>query len=79
MDRHYYFLKLATVIVAVTFAALGGGIDGMRAAHAPGSRTTHNAPIQMQDAAWRVTQSAAHFVVCAASRALHPAASAALL
>lgn len=76
MDRRYYLLKLVTVAIAIMLAVVGGGLSGTHATHAAGTRAIYSAPAQVQDAAWRATQSAARVVVCVAARALHSAASA---
>ena len=77
MDRRYYLAKFAVVVVAIALAFASSGMGGTRMAHAVGPQASHNAPAQMQDAAWHAASFAARMIVCTASRALHNIAEAA--
>ncbi|HEV2561613.1 MAG TPA: hypothetical protein VGT78_05675 [Rhizomicrobium sp.] len=54
MDRRYYLLKIAAVVIAVAIAAFTGSANTTRAAHAI-NLARYSAPAQVEAAAWHTT------------------------
>jgi hypothetical protein len=67
MDRRYYFLKVAVVLLAIVTATATGGVASTRMAHAV-NRARYSAPAEIQAAAWHTTSSIAHAVAALVGR-----------
>ena len=61
MERRYYLLKIAIVMVAVVTAAITGGMSSTHVAHAV-NHARYSAPAEVQAAAWHTTAYVAHAV-----------------
>ena len=54
MDRRYYYLKVAIVLLAVVTAAVTSGMSSTRMAHAV-NHARYSAPARIEAAAWHTT------------------------
>lgn len=61
MERRYYLIKVAVLVVAMITAVATGGIGSTRVAHAV-THARYSAPAQIQAAAWHTTAYVAHAV-----------------
>jgi len=54
MERRYYLLKIAAIVVAIATAAFTSGVGNTRMAHAI-DHARYTAPAQVEAAAWHTT------------------------
>lgn len=61
MDRRYYVLKIAIVLLAIVTVTVTSGMGSTRMAHAI-NHARYSAPAQVEAAAWQTTACLAHLV-----------------
>ena len=59
MDRHYYFLKLGVLLLAIVTVAATSGAASTQMAHAV-NHARYSAPAEIEAAAWHTTAYIAH-------------------